>query len=225
MIKKLGKIYVLGTPIGNLEDITLRGLNILKECDLIISETPRTTLKLLNHYGINKSVWQFFQNPKKEQIESIYKRLEEGKNIVLVSEAGSPGIADPGGKVIEEILKINKDVLIVPIPGACAIASAISISGLKSQEFVFLGFVPKTKKNKFYEKINEFDGLVVFYESPFRIRKTLLEISEKVKNKKHVVICRELTKIFEEIIRLNFEDLKIESQKIKQKGEFTILIN
>jgi 16S rRNA (cytidine1402-2'-O)-methyltransferase len=151
--------------------------------------------------------------------------LEEGKNIVLVSEAGTPGVADPGGRIIEELLKKDSEVLIVPIPGPSALISAISISGLKSLEFVFLGFVPKTKRNKFYEKINNFEGLSVFYESPFRIRKTLKEISEKVKGKEKIVICRELTKMFEEVIRLDFKDLGEKSQEINQKGEFTILIN
>ncbi len=225
MIINLGKIYVLGTPIGNLEDITYRGLNILHECDLIISETPKTTLKLLNHYKITKPVWQFFQNPKQEQIDAILKKLEQGKDIVLVSEAGTPGISDPGGRIIAEILKMNKEVLVAPIPGACAMVSAISVSGLKSQEILFLGFVPKTKRNKFFEKINNFDGLVVFYESPFRIRKTLQELSLKCMNKEKVVICRELTKVFEETIRVDFKDLGGIIDKVKEKGEFTILIN
>ena len=143
----------------------------------------------------------------------------------MVSEAGTPGIADPGGRIIEEILKIDSEVLIIPIPGPSAIVSAISVSGLKSQEFMFLGFVPKTKRSKFYEKINNFNGLTVFYESPFRIRKTLKELSEKVNGKEKVVICRELTKIFEEVIRLDFKDLGEKSNNINQKGEFTILIN
>gem|GEM_PF-3617816 len=143
----------------------------------------------------------------------------------MVSEAGTPGIADPGGRIIEEVLKLDPDVLIIPIPGPSAIISAISVSGLKSQEFMFLGFVPKTKRNKFYEKISNFDGLTIFYESPFRIRKTLKELSEKVTGKEKVVICRELTKMFEETIRLDFKDLGEKSQTINQKGEFTILIN
>ena len=224
-MNNLGKLYVLATPIGNLDDITLRGLNILRECDLIISETPRTTLKLLNHYEIKKTVWQFFQNPKKEQIDAIIRNLEEGKSIVLVSEAGTPGISDPGGRIIEEVLKIHKEINIIPLPGACAMSSAVSISGLKSMEILFLGFVPKTKRNQFFEKINNFDGLIVFYESPFRIKKTLKELVEKVSGKEKVVICRELTKMFETIIRVDFKNLSSEINKVNAKGEFTILIN
>jgi len=144
--------------------------------------------------------------------------------LALVSEAGTPGVSDPGNKLINDILLKNKDINIVPIPGASAIVSAISVSGVNTQKFAFFGFVPKTKKNKFWKEISDFDGAVLFFESPFRIKKTLIEVKEKVENKKQILIFRELTKKFEEIIRSDFENLEKDIKDLKDKGEFTILL-
>lgn len=220
----MNTIYVVGTPIGNLGDMTIRAIEILKNVDIILSETPTVTMKMLNHFEIKKPVFSFFQNPNEKQIEDILKWLKEGKDLALVSEAGTPGVSDPGNKLINDILLKNKDINIVPIPGASAIVSAISVSGVNTQKFAFFGFVPKTKKNKFWKEISDFDGAVLFFESPFRIKKTLIEVKEKVENKKQILIFRELTKKFEEIIRSDFENLEKDIKNLKDKGEFTILL-
>ncbi len=220
----MNTIYVVGTPIGNLGDMTIRAIEILKNVDIILSETPTVTMKMLNHFEIKKPVFSFFQNPNEKQIEDILKWLKEGKDLALVSEAGTPGVSDPGNKLINDILLKNKDINIVPIPGASAIVSAISVSGVNTQKFAFFGFVPKTKKNKFWKEMSDFDGAVLFFESPFRIKKTLIEVKEKVENKKQILIFRELTKKFEEIIRSDFENLEKDIKDLKDKGEFTILL-
>lgn len=220
----MNNIYVVGTPIGNLGDMTIRAIEILKNVDIILSETPTVTMKMLNHFEIKKPVFSFFQNPNEKQIEDILKWLKEGKDLALVSEAGTPGVSDPGNKLINDILLKNKDINIVPIPGASAIVSAISVSGVNTQKFAFFGFVPKTKKNKFWKEVSDFDGAVLFFESPFRIKKTLIEVKEKVENKKQILIFRELTKKFEEIIRSDFENLEKDIKDLKDKGEFTILL-
>lgn len=220
----MNKIYIVGTPIGNLGDITNRALETLKNVDIILSETPSTTMKLLNHFEIKKSVFNFFQNPTERQINDVLKWLGDGKELAIVSEAGTPGISDPGNKLINDILERNKDIKIIPIPGVSAVAAAISISGVNTQKFAFFGFVPKTKKNKFWKEVSDFDGAVLFFESPFRIKKTLIEIKEKVENKKQILIFRELTKTFEEVIRTDFNSLGKDIQNMKEKGEFTILV-
>ncbi|HRZ29896.1 MAG TPA: SAM-dependent methyltransferase [Candidatus Paceibacterota bacterium] len=144
--------------------------------------------------------------------------------MALVSEAGTPGVSDPGNKLISDLLNKNQNLQIIPIPGASALISAISVAGVNTQKVCFLGFVPKTKRNKFWQEVSSFDGAVLFFESPFRIKKTLLEIKEKVMNKKQIIIFRELTKIYEEIIRTNFDNLENDIKELKEKGEFTVLI-
>lgn len=217
-------IYVVGTPIGNLKDITFRAVEVLKNVDIILAENTLTTLKLLNHFEIKKPVFRFFQNPTEKQIKEVMGFLSEDKDIAIVSEAGMPGVADPGNLLIKDVLESVKDVKIVPIPGVSAVVSAISISGLNSQEFLFLGFVPKTKQNKFFKKIEDANQMVVFFESPYRIKKTLMKLKELVQSKTNIVICRELTKMFEEIIRTDFENLENDIKNMKEKGEFTIIV-
>jgi len=220
----MNNIYIVGTPIGNLEDITLRAINVLKEVDVILSETPNTTIKLLSRFDIKKPVFNFFQNPTEKQIKNILDLLKEGKDIAVVSEAGTPGVSDPGNKLIWDVLEKNIDINIIPIPGVSAITAAISVSGVNTQKFAFFGFVPKTKRNKFWKEVSGFDGAVLFFESPFRIKKTLIELKEKVENKKKILIFRELTKKFEEIIRTDFDSLEKDIMELKDKGEFTILL-
>ncbi len=220
----MNKIYVIGTPIGNLKDITLRAVETLKSVDIILAETPRATLKLLNHLEIKKPVFNFFQNPTEKQIKDVLGWLKLDKKIAIVSEAGTPGVSDPGNKLINDLLLVDKDIQIIPIPGVSAVTTAISVSGVNTQKFAFWGFVPKTKRNKFWQDVSNFDGAVIFFESPFRIKKTLMEIKEKVEHKKQILIFRELTKMYEEIIRTDFENLEVETAELKAKGEFTILL-
>lgn len=133
----MNKIYVIGTPIGNLKDITFRAVEILKSVDIILSETPRVTLRLLNNFEIKKSVFSFFQNPTQKQIDDILSWLKAGKEIAIVSEAGTPGVSDPGNKLINELLLQNQNIQIIPIPGVSAIVAAISVAGVNTQKFAF----------------------------------------------------------------------------------------
>ncbi len=219
----MSKIYIVGTPIGNLQDITLRAMETLKKVDVILAETPKTTLKMLSHFNIRKPIFQFFQNPTEKQVKEVLKVLKQEKDIAVVSEAGTPGVSDPGNKLIDEVLK-RMQVEIVPIPGVSAVTMAISVSGVNAQKFAFLGFVPKTKKNKFWKEVSDFNGAVLFFESTYRIKKTLKEIKEKIENKTKIIVFREMTKIFEEIIRTDFENLEEDIKEMKEKGEFTILV-
>ncbi len=219
----MGILYIVATPIGNLDDITIRALEILKKVDYILCEDTRKTKVLLDHYKIDKKLISYHQHSKITKIDYIVNSLTEGKNLALVSDAGTPGISDPGRKLVEAVEKINK-IKIVPIPGPSAIITALSVSGLNTDKFVFLGFLP-TKKGRetIFREIAEEEKTVVFYESVHRILKTLESLN--VGNRK-VVVCRELTKMFEEIIRGSSEDALnyFENNKDKIKGEFVVII-
>ena len=225
----LGILYIVATPIGNLEDITFRALKILKEVDLILAEDTRETKKLLNSYQIKKVLLSLHQHSGLQRYNYILSLLNEGKNLALVSEAGTPGISDPGNKLISYLLSQNKEIKIVPIPGACALAAALSISGFPTDRFIFLGFIPqKKKRKKFLEEIIKANKAVVFYESTYRIIKTLGELKdfEKVfaKNKK-IMVARELTKKFETIYRGKLGEIIEEIKKHPLKGEFVVVVS
>ncbi len=223
----MANLYIVATPIGNLKDISFRAIETLKEVDFILAEDTRVTAKLLNHYGIKKPLISYFQHSKLSKVEYILDLLKQGKNLALVSDAGTPGINDPGGKLIEEVVeKLGDEVQIVPIPGPNAAIAALSISGFKADKFLFLGYPPHKKgRQKFFTEITESKYPVVFYESVHRILRTLNEIS-KFKNLKNrqIVVCRELTKKFETIYRGKIEEItpKIEKEKL---GEFVIIIS
>jgi len=213
-----GIIYIIATPIGNLSDITLRALEILKKVDLILAEDTRKTKILLEKYHIKKPLISYHQHSRINKINYIISQLKSGKNIALVSEAGTPGVNDPGNQLVEQITK-EKDIQIVPIPGPCAAITALSISGFPSDHFTFLGFLPKKKGRKTLF-LNFPKGTIVFYENPYRIIKTLKELHEIIDDKE-IVICREMTKKFEEIYRGTISEVM---PKIKPKGEFTVVI-
>jgi len=218
-------LYIIATPIGNLEDITLRALRILKEVDLILCEDTRQTKKILNKYEINTPSISYHQHSKLDKVNKIIDLLEHNKDLALVSDAGTPGISDPGNRLIEHLVKNNIDVTIVPIPGPSAVISALSISGFPTDNFIFLGFVPHKKgRQTFFKKLAEEKRTVAFYESPHRIIKTLESLKEYIP-KKEVVVCRELTKIYETIYRGKPKEItkKITADKIK--GEFVIVVN
>ena len=230
----MGTLYVVSTPIGNLEDITLRALRILKEVDLILCEDTRQTLKLLNHYGISKPLVSYFQHSKLSKVEYIIDRLKQGKKLALVSDAGTPGISDPGGKLIQRVVELLSDkVEIVVIPGPSAVTAAASISGLPMNKFLFLGFPPtKRKRKKFFEEIINSKYPIIFYESPHRILKSLIElkfaqIRVQISENSRVVVCRELTKKFETIYRGEIEAVikKLESDKNNLRGEFVVVVS
>ncbi len=213
-------LYIIATPIGNLEDISSRALRILKEVDFILCEDTRTTKKLLAHYQISKLTISYHQHSRLTKIEYILNQLKKDKKLALVSEAGTPGINDPGAKLIDYLVNQLPHLKIVPIPGPSALITALSMAGLPADRFIFLGFPPaKKKRKKFFQEIAQAKYTVVFYESPHRILKTLQELIDL---DRQVVICRELTKKFETIYRGNIREI---IKQIKPRGEFVIIIN
>jgi len=218
----MGKLYIIATPIGNLKDITLRALETLKEVDLILCEDTRVTKKLLEHYNIEKPVESYHQHSNLNKIEKIKELLKQGKNLALVSDSGTPGISDPGNKLIGILAGESMSNLeIIPIPGPSAIISAAGISGFPMDKFVFMGFPPhKNKRKKFFKEVAEAKYPVLLYESPHRITKTLKELSEF--GEFDIVVGRELTKKFETIYRGKISEI---ISRIEPRGEFVIIIN
>ncbi len=213
-------LYIVATPIGNLKDISLRALDIFKEVDLILCEDTRVTKKLLNRYDIKTLTESYHQHSKVKKIDKIEKVLRQNKKLALVSDSGTPGISDPGNKLVSYLAEKISDLKIVPVPGANAVIAAASISGFATDQFTFLGFPPHKKaRKKFFSKIADSDYPVIIHESPYRILKTLKQLGE-IKNFE-VVICRELTKKFETIYRGKINDV---IQQIKPKGEFVVVI-
>ncbi len=216
-----GKLYLVATPIGNLEDITLRAINVLKNVDLIAAEDTRHTLKLLNHLEISKPMISCHRHNENEKSNKIIEKLKEGKNIAIVSDAGTPGISDPGEEVVKEAIKEN--IQIIPIPGACAAINALIVSGIDTNEFYFLGFLPLNKKLR-KEKLNEIKNInktIILYEAPHKILNTINDLENILENRQ-VVFAREITKIHEEFIRGTIKEIK---EKIENpKGEFVIII-
>jgi len=218
------KLYIVATPIGNLEDITLRALRILKEVDFVLCEDTRVTRILLAKYEIKTPTISYFQHSGLTKVNQIIELLKSGKNLALVSDAGTPGISDPGNKLIELVLQELPEVRIEPIPGANAAISALSISGLPTDKFVFYGFLPHKKgKETILKEIINNKFTSVFYESTHRILKTLKKLKELGLDKQ-VVVCRELTKKFETVYRGTIEGVLIELEKGVTKGEFVVVV-
>jgi 16S rRNA (cytidine1402-2'-O)-methyltransferase len=223
-------LYIVATPIGNLEDISLRALRILKEVDLILCEDTRVTKKLLNRYQIQKPLLSYHQHSKLQKIDYIISLLKEGKNLALVSDSGTPGISDPGNKLVNEVVKWLSDrVKIIPIPGPSALTCAASVSGFPMDKFLFLGFLPKKKKRKeILEEIVKSKYPVIFYESPYRILRTLKELKEAMNSEQratnNIVVARELTKKFETIYRGKIDEVIEEIEKNTIKGEFVVIL-
>jgi len=218
----MGNLYIVATPIGNLEDITYRAIKTLKEVDIIACEDTRQTLKLLNKYEIKNKLISYHQHSKVQKIDFIITKLIAGENIALVSDAGTPGISDPGSKLISEALNNNIDV--IPIPGPSALITALSGAGVDTSKFVYYGFIPHKKgRQTLFKKMLSEDKTVVFYESPHRILKTLNSLKD---SNKQIIIARELTKIYEEFLRGTAEDLIgiFEEDKNKLKGEMVVII-
>jgi len=218
------KLYIVATPIGNLQDITLRALVALKEADLILCEDTRHTLKLLNHFEIKKPLLSYHQHSQLQKIEQIIQLLQEGKTLALVSDAGTPGVCDPGNKLIEAVLEKLPAAQIIPIPGSSALATLLSVAGIEIDRFLFLGFLPiKKHRQDFLRQIVESPYPVVFYESPYKILKTLKEI-EKLKPDLKTVIAKELTKMFEKIYRGGLKEVIEQIEKDKPRGEYAVII-
>lgn len=216
-----GKIYLVATPIGNLEDITLRALRILKEVDIIAAEDTRHTLGLLNHFEISKPLISYYKQNEKVKSEILIQKALEGQNIAVVSDAGTPGISDPGEEIVKEAIKNN--IEIVPVPGACAFVNALIASGLNTREFSFVGFLSAEKKEK-KEKLEELKyetKTLIFYEAPHKLKGTL-ELMQEILGDRNIVLAKELTKIHEEFLRGSISQILEKIDLIK--GEFVILV-
>lgn len=217
-----GKLYLVATPIGNLEDITLRAINCLKEVDIIAAEDTRHTLKLLNHLKIKKKLISYHRHNEDVKASVLINLLLEEKNIALVSDAGTPGICDPGEEVVKEAIK-NK-IEIIPIPGACALINALIASGMNTTEFAFYGFLPLNKKNRKekFEEIKKETKTIILYEAPHKLLNTLGDIEKILGETVKIVLAKEITKIHEKFIRGNIKEI-IESID-DVKGEYIIVI-
>ena len=217
-----GHLFVVGTPIGNLEDITLRAISTLQNVDLILAEDTRNSKKLLSAHNINTKMMSYHEHSNETETKRIISLLLDGKNLALISDAGTPTISDPGYGLIRDCIK--EEIKIIPIPGASAITTAMSVSGLPSDSFTFYGFLPQKKgRIKKIKELLNVDNTIILFESPFRLEKTLNQLKEYLGNRS-VVIGRELTKLYEEIIRGNLDDVIKYFSKSKVKGEIVIMI-
>jgi len=220
-----GILYVVATPIGNLGDITLRALETLKSIDYIACEDTRVTSKLLNHYSIQKTLISYHQHSELKKIDLIINKLKEGMSIALVTDAGTPGVSDPGNILVAEAIK--NDVEIQSIPGPSALGALISIAGIDLQKFLFLGFPPHKKgRETFFKEVIESKYPVIYYESPHRFIKNL-ELLKLLECQKRIIIGRELTKVFEQVIRGDVNEILayFEKNQDKIKGEFVVVID
>ncbi len=231
----MSTFYVIGTPIGNLEDITLRAIRILGEVDIVLCEDTRVTKRIFEKYNINTQMMSYHAQSGEAKVEIIFEKIKEGKNIALVTDAGTPGISDPGSMLISEVRKNfsdeikNGELKIIGVPGPSALTTAISISGVPSHEFIFLGFMPHKKgRETIFNEIRDSQRTIIFYESTHRIIKTLQSLREFLKDSnKKITIVREITKIYEEVIQGNADDILniLETDTNKQKGEFVVIVS
>ncbi len=216
-------LYLVATPIGNLEDITLRALRVLKECDVVAAEDTRRTGQLLQHFEIRKPLLSYFQFNEAKRSEEIIERLRQGQKVALVTDAGTPGISDPGERVVAAAVKAG--LRVESIPGPCALVAALTASGLATDEFHFIGFLPHKsgQRKKALERLRETPGTSVLYESPYRVGKLMQELVEIMPDRQ-VVMARELTKKFEEYLRGTPAELLAITEKRSLKGEFVVMI-
>lgn len=218
-----GTLFVVATPVGNLGDMTFRGVETLRSCDLIAAEDTRVTMKLLNHFEIKKPIISYYEHNKTFRGPYLTGRILKGENVALVCDAGTPGISDPGEDIIKMALENNIKVTI--IPGPCAAIAGLVVSGLATDRFVFDGFLPARKRERL-KRIEEIKGqrrTVILYESPHRLGKTLVELFD-ILGDRNISICRELTKKFEEIIRTTLKEASEKYMEEKARGEFVIVI-
>jgi 16S rRNA (cytidine1402-2'-O)-methyltransferase len=214
-------LYVVATPIGNLDDITLRAINILKTVSLIAAEDTRRTGTLLRHFGINTATTSFHEHNERHKLPQLLQKLADGHDVALVSDAGTPVVADPGQRLIAAA--IEHGITVVPVPGASAVMAALVVSGLPADSFIFAGFAPSKSndRNKWLSALNEEPRAIVFFEAPHRIRKTLAAIADILVNRP-IIICRELTKLHEEVIRVS--SVAAADVLVTEKGEFSIVV-
>jgi 16S rRNA (cytidine1402-2'-O)-methyltransferase len=222
---KLGKLYLVGTPIGNLEDITLRAIRILKEVDLIAAEDTRRTGKLLQHLQIDTPQISYHEHNHNSRIQELLDHLQHGKQIALVTDAGMPSISDPGVKLVATV--IAEGITVIPIPGGTAVISALAASGLPTDRFVFEGFLPQKHQERQtrLELLSKETRTIVIYEAPHRLVTTLTDLATVVEEEREIVLARELTKIHEEFWRGNIaQAIALYTQKRQPKGEYTLVL-
>ena len=221
---KKGTLYIISTPIGNREDITLRALRLLREVDLIAAEDTRHTGLLLKHFGIETSLISYFEGNELKKRDLILSRLKQGDSVGLVSDAGTPGISDPGFRLIR--LAVENRIPVVPIPGPSAVITALSVSGLPTDAFFFKGFLPhKSKKRReLLENLEDVRETIIFYESPHRIAETLKDILD-ILGDREIVLARELTKLYEEVLRGKVSEIQNQVAGRRIKGEITLILS
>jgi len=221
-------LYIVATPIGNLEDITLRALRILKEVDLILAEDTRVTKKLLDKYNIETPLQRFDAKVEAKNPGKVLSSLREEKDIALVTDAGTPSISDPGGLIVKKVREELPETEIIPIPGVSSLTTALSVAGLKDTEFTFLGFLPHKKgRETLFKEMAESKRTVVFFESPHRILKALESLKQFITDNRNIIVLRELTKIYEEVVSGTAEELLeyFEKNPKKIKGEFVVIVD
>ncbi|MCD5384638.1 MAG: 16S rRNA (cytidine(1402)-2'-O)-methyltransferase [Candidatus Pacebacteria bacterium] len=222
----MGVLYIVATPIGNLEDITLRALRVLSEVDTIFCEDTRVTGKLLHHHGISAKMQSLNARTEDHKLNLVVGLLSEGQDIAYVSDAGTPGISDPGVRLVSAVKE--QDIEVVAIPGPSAVTTALSIAGVPTNKFTFLGFLPQKKgRQTALKDLSESEHTIVLYESTHRILKLLKELQDYVSINRHITLARELTKMHEEILQGSAEELLkiLESNPQKQKGEFVVIVS
>jgi 16S rRNA (cytidine1402-2'-O)-methyltransferase len=219
-----GKLFVVSTPIGNLEDITLRAVSVLKDCDVIACEDTRTTKKLLARYGIEANLTSYHEHNEVEKSQRLLEEFKEGKDVALVSDAGTPSVSDPGWRLVN--LSIENNIEVVPVPGSSAVLSALVVSGLPTDSFLFLGFLPKTagKKKEILKDIKDYPYTLIFYESARRLAGTLSVLLE-ILGDRNICVAREITKLYEEAIRGSVSEvISVLSERETLKGEITVVV-
>ncbi len=218
-----GKLILVPTPIGNLDDITLRALKVLKNADVVLAEDTRTSSKLMKHFEIEKKLVPHHKFNEHKTLQGVISKLQEGKNIALISDAGTPGISDPGFLLVREC--VGKNIDVECLPGATALIPALAVSGLPTDRFVFEGFLPQKKgRQKRLTQLSDEVRTMVFYESPFRLVKALSQFSEFFGNERRACVCRELSKMFEEIKRGTLSELEKYYLENSPKGEIVIVV-
>ncbi len=223
----MSTLYLVPTPIGNLEDMTLRAIRILKEVDLILCEDTSVTHRLLKEYNIVTKTSNFFSQSSQAKLKKVVEMLREGQTIALVSDAGTPTISDPGVLLVDAVRRDLPECSVIALPGASALTTALSASGVSSSEFIYLGFFPHKKgRETLFKEISESDRTIVFYESVHRIEKTLVSLAKLLDETRLVVIARELTKMHEEVVRGTAREVKeyFEIHQDKVRGEFVVIV-
>lgn len=217
-------LYIVATPIGNLDDITLRALSVLKEVDVVAAEDTRHTLKLLNHFGISKPLLSYWGEKEKVKSKEVLGRLRNGESVALVSDAGTPGISDPGAVLIREALA--EGIEVVPVPGPSALVAALSVSGLPTETFTFVGFLPskKNQRGRVLKDLSLEAATLVFYESPHRLVDTLIDMEEAFGGEREVALTKELTKVHETVLRGMLADVLDELEDATIAGEYVIIV-